>query len=148
MMGKWVKALLALIITTLLGNCSSESTNSGLKALMLNLEQGNNEADISLLEQQYDRHAEWYPPNNSIVKGWSEIKSRYQSGFAEFDISIAFTLSDVSCLGKIAYITGETTGYRISKHAKDTLIIQDKFMLKARYQGKWKLERLIWNETR
>jgi uncharacterized protein (TIGR02246 family) len=96
--------------------------------------------------QLYTQHAVWMPPNDTNRCGAADIKLGFANQIADKYIDPKFTAEEVKIIGDLGYVIGNSIAQitPVAGGSAKTVRFYALWIMKKE-NGKWKIDRQIWN---
>jgi ketosteroid isomerase-like protein len=105
-----------------------------------------NRSDLEAVLSYYSSNATLMPPGKLSFSGKDRIRINYQGIFATTRLQLESNVEGVVINRFNAIAWGHNTGKAFSLKDSNVRVINDKYLMHLiKENGKWKIQRLIWN---
>lgn len=105
-----------------------------------------NQGDPARVINFYHPQAILSPPGKPAVIGLQAIRANYENIFSSTELHLEIEIQETRAEEHWAVVVGKNGGYRINKLDQSRTEIDDPFMMiLEKWQGEWKIKRLLWN---
>ena len=104
------------------------------------------EKDRDAYLNMYTEGVWWMPPGGSDLFRREDVGEAFARMVENQDIDPVFTADEVVVTGEVGYVTGMSDATIRKPGAKPTLVRFRALWIMKKEDGRWKIDRQIWNE--
>lgn len=142
---KWLRIF--LVFTLILCACKSNDGDAEkIAALIRNLNDADNKADIPKILSDYADTIVFIPPGKPAIQGKKSVADNYTTLFADHRLEIEISITTVDVGKDKAIVTGFVAGLKKSLNSQSVSRIDDQYVmvLSRGSDQNWLITKLVW----